>query len=81
MARVLYADGWRPRKPRPDRIVLWKDDLRPIGLTLNLPISSKRVRALCKTAQIPASRFEELFVHAPQVDFSAALPLFPSPGA
>jgi hypothetical protein len=79
LARVLCADGWKPRKSRRDLVILWKGNLRPIGLTLNIVISTKRVKALCKTADIPAWKFEQLFISAPPVDFSAALPLFVTP--
>jgi hypothetical protein len=66
LARVLCADSWQPIKARTDKVVLWKGDQQPKSLVLNLPISVKRVRAICKSAGISAERFEELFASAPQ---------------
>ncbi len=71
LARILYADGWRPFKPRDDKIVMWKDDLQPKSIIMNLPIPVKRVKAICKAASITAERFDALMVDAPPVDFSA----------
>jgi len=70
LARILHADGWRPIKPREDKIVMWKDDLQPKSITLNLPIPVKRVKAICQAAGITAEQFDALFAQAPQVDLS-----------
>lgn len=76
LARILYADGWRPQKPRHNQVVLWKGD-KHISLIPSLHVSLKRVRAICATAKISAQQFDELFRTAPQVDCTEGAPPLP----
>jgi hypothetical protein len=64
LARILQADGWEKQWERNNKVHLSKDGFRDLGFTLNIPLASKNVKAICKAADLPARRFEELYMVA-----------------